>query len=60
MNDNAPVIAVGSFWMAPYSSTYMMPVLTTPSMTSSSQCAPVVGNASKRTNGASISTPSDT
>src|SRR4051794_36261906 len=60
MNDSAPVIEVGSFWIAPYSSTYMSPVLTTPSTTSSSHCTPVAGSASKRTSGASITTPSDT
>src|SRR6266702_736508 len=57
MKDSAPVIAVGSFWIAPYSSTYMIPVFTMPSVTSCNQCTPVVGNASYCTNGASMTTP---
>ncbi|MNI68128.1 hypothetical protein D3C73_1238030 [compost metagenome] len=57
MNDNAPVSAVCSFWIAPYSSTYITPVCTMPRVTRLAHALGACGNAEKCANGASSNTP---
>ncbi|MNR68611.1 hypothetical protein D3C85_1932720 [compost metagenome] len=57
MKDSAPVSAVGSFWIAPYSSTYITPVWTMPSVTRLAHALGACGSAEKCANGASNSTP---
>ncbi|MNR69296.1 hypothetical protein D3C85_1944450 [compost metagenome] len=57
MNDNAPVNAVGSFWIAPYNSTYITPVCTMPSVIRLAHALGACGIAEKWANGASSNTP---
>ncbi|OAE14583.1 hypothetical protein A2T76_24810 [Pseudomonas brenneri] len=57
MNDNAPVNAVGSFWIAPYSSTYIRPVCTIPSVNSAAQASTGAERLCHETSGTNSTAP---